>query len=148
MPDVFVPLDTTQYTDYHRALVAKGIIPQFALRYVDKNRADLKSKYADSQTFIKKFDVTDEMLADMVEAGKSEKVELNEEQYAKSKELLRTFLKAAIANDLFNTSAYFQVVNDRNDIFQEALRIINDDARYKKLLSPQPTYTSKVKTKK
>lgn len=148
MPDVFVPLDTTQYTDYHRALVAKGIIPQFALRYVDKNRADLKSKYADSQTFIKKFDVTDEMLADMVEAGKSEKVELNEEQYAKSKELLRTFLKAAIANDLFNTSAYFQVVNDRNDIFQEALRIINDDACYKKLLSPQPTYTSKVKTKK
>ena len=148
MPDIFVPLDTTQYTDYHRALVAKGIIPQFALRYVDKNRADLKSKYADSQTFIKKFDVTDEMLADMVEAGKSEKVELNEEQYAKSKELLRTFLKAAIANDLFNTSAYFQVVNDRNDIFQEALRIINDDARYKKLLSPQPTYTSKVKTKK
>ena len=115
---------------------------------MDKNRADLKSKYADSQTFIKKFDVTDEMLADMVEAGKSEKVELNEEQYAKSKELLRTFLKAAIANDLFNTSAYFQVVNDRNDIFQEALRIINDDARYKKLLSPQPTYTSKVKTKK
>ncbi len=148
MPDVFVPLDTTQYTDYHRALVAKGIIPQFALRYVDKNRADLKSKYADSQTFIKKFDVTDEMLADMVEAGKAEKVELNEEQYAKSKELLRTFLKAAIANDLYNTSAYFQVVNDRNDIFQEALRIINDDAHYKKLLSPQPTYTSKVKTKK
>ncbi len=148
MPDVFVPLDTTQYTDYHRALVAKGIIPQFALRYVDKNRAELKSKYADSQTFIKKFNVTDEMLADMVEAGKAEKVELNEEQYAKSKELLRTFLKAAIANDLYNTSAYFQVVNDRNDIFQEALRIINDDARYKKLLSPQPTYTSKVKTKK
>ncbi len=148
MPDVFVPLDTTQYTDYHRALVAKGIIPQFALRYVDKNRAELKSKYADSQTFIKKFNVTDEMLADMVEAGKAEKVELNEEQYAKSKELLRTFLKAAIANDLYNTSAYFQVVNDRNDIFQEALRIINDDARYKKLLSPQPTYISKVKTKK
>ncbi len=148
MPDVFVPLDTTQYTDYHRALVAKGIIPQFALRYVDKNRADLKAKYADAQDFIKKFDVTDAMLADMVEAGKAEKVELNEEQYAKSKELLRTFLKAAIANDLYNTSAYFQVVNTKNDIFREALDIINDNARYNKLLSPQPTYTSKVKTKK
>ncbi len=148
MPDVFVPLDTTQYTDYHRALVAKGIIPQFALRYVDKNRADLKAKYADAQDFIKKFDVTDAMLSDMVEAGKAEKVELNEEQYAKSKELLRTFLKAAIANDLYNTSAYFQVVNTKNDIFREALDIINDNARYNKLLSPQPTYTSKVKTKK
>ncbi len=148
MPDVFVPLDTTQYTDYHRSLVAKGIIPQFALRYVDKNRAELKSTYADAQSFIKKFEVTDQMLDDMVEAGKAEKVELNEEQFAKSKELLRTFVKAAIANDLYNTSAYFQIVNNKNDIFQEALRIINDDSRYKKLLSPQATYTNKVKVKK
>ena len=26
MPDFFVPIDTTQYTDYHRNLVAKGVV--------------------------------------------------------------------------------------------------------------------------
>lgn len=145
MPDVFVPLDTTQYTDYHRRLVAKGIIPQFALRYVDKNRADLKAQYPDAQKFIKEFTVTDEMLNNLVDAGKAEKVDLDKSQFAKSKEMLRTFVKAAIANDLFSTGAYFQIVNEQNDIYKEALSIINDDARYRKIISPRTEQTPEKK---
>ena len=148
MPDVFVPLDTTQYTDYHRRLVAKGIIPQFALRYVDKNRADLKAQYPDAQKFIKEFTVTDEMLNNLVDAGKAEKVDFDKSQFAKSKEMLRTFVKAAIANDLFSTGAYFQIVNEQNDIYKEALSIINDDARYHKIISPRTEQTPEQKKKK
>lgn len=148
MPDVFVPLDTTQYTDYHRRLVAKGIIPQFALRYVDKNRADLKAQYPDAQKFIKEFTVTDEMLNNLVDAGKAEKVDFDKSQFAKSKEMLRTFVKAAIANDLFSTGAYFQIVNEHNDIYKEALSIINDDARYRKIISPRTEQTPEKKKKK
>lgn len=148
MPDVFVPLDTTQYTDYHRRLVAKGIIPQFALRYVDKNRADLKAQYPDAQKFIKDFTVTDEMLNNLVDAGKAEKVDFDKSQFAKSKEMLRTFVKAAIANDLFSTGAYFQIVNEQNDIYKEALSIINDDARYRKIISPRTEQTPEKKKKK
>lgn len=148
MPDVFVPLDTTQYTDYHRRLVAKGIIPQFALRYVDKNRADLKAQYPDAQKFIKEFTVTDEMLNNLVDAGKAEKVDLDKSQFAKSKEMLRTFVKAAIANDLFSTGAYFQIVNEQNDIYKEALSIINDDARYRKIISPRTEQAPEKKKKK
>lgn len=148
MPDVFVPLDTTQYTDYHRRLVAKGIIPQFALRYVDKNRADLKAQYPDAQKFIKEFTVTDEMLNNLVDAGKAEKVDFDKSQFAKSKEMLRTFVKAAIANDLFSTGAYFQIVNEQNDIYKEALSIINDDARYHKIISPRTEQTPEKKKKK
>lgn len=148
MPDVFVPLDTTQYTDYHRRLVAKGIIPQFALRYVDKNRADLKAQYPDAQKFIKEFTVTDEMLNNLVDAGKAEKVDFDKSQFAKSKEMLRTFVKAAIANDLFSTGAYFQIVNEQNDIYKEALSIINDDVRYRKIISPRTELTPEKKKKK
>ena len=148
MPDVFVPLDTTQYTDYHRRLVAKGIIPQFALRYVDKNRADLKAQYPDAQKFIKEFTVTDEMLNNLVDAGKAEKVDFDKSQFAKSKEMLRTFVKAAIPYDLFSTGAYFQIVNEQNDIYKEALSIINDDARYRKIISPRTEQTPEKKKKK
>lgn len=148
MPDVFVPLDTTQYTDYHRRLVAKGIIPQFALRYVDKNRADLKALYPDAQKFIKEFTVTDEMLNNLVDAGKAEKVDFDKQQFNQSKEMLRTFVKAAIANDLFSTGAYFQIVNEQNDIYKEALSIINDDARYRKIISPRTGQTPEKKKKK
>lgn len=144
MPDVFVPLDTTRYTDYHRALVAKGIISLRALNYVDRNRAQLKADYPDEDSFIDRFNVSDDMLDELIEAGKKEKVEFNEEQFKTSKELIRMMMKAAIANDLFTTNAYFRIINTQNDIFNEALSIINDDARYKQLLTPKKTAKKKA----
>ncbi len=42
MPDRFVPIDTTMYSDYYRDLVAKGVINQYVLSYMDKNRNALK----------------------------------------------------------------------------------------------------------
>lgn len=136
MPDIFVPLDTTEYTDYYRKLVAKGVINQFALRYVDTNRADLKAAYPDVPTFVGQFTADDGMLDSLVAAGKEEGIEFNEEQFATSKELLRDIVKALIANDIFNNSAYFQVINRRNPIFKEALRVINDDRLYNKTIAP------------
>ena len=114
---------------------------------MDKNRADLKAQYPDAQKFIKEFTVTDEMLNNLVDAGKAEKVDFDKSQFAKSKEMLRTFVKAAIANDLFSTGAYFQIVNEQNDIYKEALSIINDDARYRKIISPRTEQTPEKKKK-
>ena len=134
MPDVFVPLDTTLNTRYYRDLVAKGVITQFALKYVDENRAMLKEKYPDVNAFVSTFAVDDAMIDNLAKAGEQEGVKKDDEQFATSKELLRDILKAVIANDLFNTSTYFQVINKRNDIFQEALKIINDEQRYEAIL--------------
>ena len=134
MPDVFVPLDTTLNTRYYRDLVAKGVITQFALKYVDENRAMLKEKYPDANAFVSTFAVDDAMIDNLAKAGEQEGVKKDDEQFATSKELLRDILKAVIANDLFNTSTYFQVINKRNDIFQEALKIINDEQRYEAIL--------------
>ena len=44
MPDVFIPVDTTKYTTYHRKLVASGIINRAAMNYEDKYRDKLKKE--------------------------------------------------------------------------------------------------------
>jgi len=49
-------------------------------------------------------------------------------------DFLFTQLKALIARDLYNSSAYFRIMNDENEIFKEAFRIINDEERYNNLL--------------
>ena len=59
MPDYFVPMDTTKYTAYHRALAAKGSIIQASLRYLDENREELVSKYRSIEEFDEKFVVDD-----------------------------------------------------------------------------------------
>jgi carboxyl-terminal processing protease len=39
-----------------------------------------------------------------------------------------------IARDLYNSSAFYRIINEENDIFQEGLEIISDDSRYEGLL--------------
>lgn len=67
MPDYFVPIDTTLYTDYHRNLVAKGVIIKLTMKYIEKHRKELLNKYKKFETFNEKFEVDDELLKTMRE---------------------------------------------------------------------------------
>ncbi len=134
MPDIFIPIDTTLYTDFHRNIVAKGVLNQYALEYVDKERKELKKQYKKVETFNEKFVVTDEMLAALLKLGETEKVEFNQEQYDKSRSLIALQLKALVARDLFDTAAYFMVINPTDKGYQKALEVIHDDAEYNRLL--------------
>jgi len=39
-----------------------------------------------------------------------------------------------IARDLYDSSAFYRIINEENDIFSEGLQIISDDLRYEGLL--------------
>lgn len=136
MPDVFVPLDTTEYTNYHRDIIAKGILPQFCIGYVDKHRTELLASYPTLADFDKNYQVTDEMMQSIIDAGVRDSVKFNEDEYNRSKNVLRTITKALIARDIYtDTSAYYIVINHINDLVKQALDIINDDRRYNEILS-------------
>ena len=139
MPDRFVPFDTTQYTKYYRSLVAKGVINTFSVNYVDKNRKQLKRQYKTEGDFCSRFSVSDDMVEELTQLGLREKVEINKEELKTSAPLIRRVLKSMIARDLWTMDAYFRVYNEENDIVQEALRIISDDALYDKVLNEGAT---------
>ena len=134
MPDYFVPIDTTLYTDYHRNLVAKGVIIKLTMKYIEKHRKELLNKYKKFETFNEKFEVDDELLKTMREMADQEKIEFNEEQYNRSKPLIMLQIKALIARDLYDMAQYFQIINDDNPSYQKALQIINNKETYNRLL--------------
>ncbi len=134
MPDIFIPLDTTLYTDFHRDMVAKGVLNQYAVEYIDKERKSLKKQYKKVEAFNEGFVVTDEMLADLLKIGEAEKVEFRQEQYEKSRLLIARQVKALIARDLFDMAAYFMVINPTDNAYKKALEIIRDDVEYNRLL--------------
>lgn len=135
MPDRFVAIDTTGYSNYYRNLVAKGVLNKFAVTYVDKNRNDLKSKYRTIENYIASFNITENHLRDLVDLGQREGVEYVDADFEKSKNVITIILKGLIARDLFDTSSYFQIVNSLNPIYNKAVEIITDDAQYSKILS-------------
>ena len=136
MPDFFVPLDTSRNTDYHYSLNRYGLINRFSMSYLDQNRKELSQKYPNINIFKDSFRVNEDMLEKLLVLAEEAKIEFKEEQYNKSKDYIALQLKANIARDLFDISAYFQIINDRNDSYLQALQIINDDQHYNQLLSP------------
>ncbi len=130
MPDVFVPIDTTQSSDYFGQLVRKGILNTFALGYVDTQREQLLAGYTTPDAFRRNFIVNEGLMKALEVEADKEGVEPDAEGLLRSKDLIGIRLKALIARDLWNTSAYWQVINADNPVdrsFQKAVETLNDD---------------------
>lgn len=126
MPDYFVPIDTTMYTDYYLALRDKGAIVQMNLKLVDAHRSEWMKKYKNFGKFNRDFEVTDVMLQDLIELGKGLGTVYDETQYKTALPLIKTQLKALIARDLWDMSEYFQVINTLNNSMKKAVELLSE----------------------
>lgn len=134
MPDVFVPIDTARYSDYHRNVVARGLVNRVAMNYLDRHREELEKAYKKPQAYKEKFEVTDEIMDELKKMAEEEKIAFKEEEYDRSLPLMQLQIKALIARDLYDMAEYFYIINDVNDSYQEALRILGDEERYCKII--------------
>lgn len=133
MPDVFVPLDTMEVTDYFTALVRSGNLNTFALEYVDKNRDELLVKYDTFEKFKTGFDLDKAFMDEFFEYVENEREEddeelvFNEEEYKTSENLLKLRMKAVLAQDIWGYSEFYQIYNESNEILQKAIEVIESD---------------------
>ena len=128
MPDYFVPLDTTQYTKFHRQLAAKSVIINANLRYVDNHRKQLRKQYPTFESFKNGFVVPQKLVDDIVAEAEKEKVKpKDDEELQLTIPRLKLQLKALIARDLWDMSEYFAIINEGSDIVNKALEIIEKE---------------------
>jgi carboxyl-terminal processing protease len=128
MPDIFVPLDTSMGSKYYDEIRRNGILNDFSLSYVDENRASLVKSYADVEAFNAQFKITDEFLNKFVAYAEKKNVKREDVGLKTSDKLIRTQIKALIARDLWNTNAYYYIINDVNPFFTRALKAFEDDS--------------------
>lgn len=129
MPDVFVPIDTTYSSAWFGQLVRKGITNTAAINYVDRNREALLRQYKDVEAFRAGFTVGPDLTEALAKLAEEAKIEPDSAGMARSKPLVDLRLKALIARDLWNTSAYWQVINTNNPVdasYDKALQVIRD----------------------
>lgn len=137
-PDVFVPLDTTFYSDYYRDLNAKGLINQFAIRYTDTNRKKIKAEYKDANAFEQRFNITQAMINELVEMAKKEGIEPKPEMLKRSEPTIKNVIKAIIARDVYgDDNLFYRILNSNNDIYKAALKLITTDEYDAKLKRPE-----------
>lgn len=129
-PDVFVALDTTMSSALLGQLVRKGILNTVALDHVDRNRSKLMQQFPGVPAFARDFSVDDNLRNALQTAAAKEGIEHNPEEYTRSAGLIELRLKALIARDLWDTSAYWEIINANNPVdrsYQRALEVLADD---------------------
>jgi carboxyl-terminal processing protease len=136
MPDIFVPWDSTQFTEYYSNLVRKGVFNRYTLDYVNLNRASLINEYTDFNKFKHSFEVNDKMMKEFLNIAEAEDVIFNEQQYASSEEFIRYQVKALIARNLWGMNHYYEVISEIDDTLLKAIEIIKSEKMFSEAFVP------------
>lgn len=136
MPDIFVPWDSTQFTEYYSNLVRKGVFNRYTLDYVNLNRASLINEYTDFNKFKHSFEVNDKMMKEFLNIAEAEDVIFNEQQYASSEEFIRHQVKALIARNLWGMNHYYEVISEIDDTLLKAIEIIKSEKMFSEAFVP------------
>ena len=123
MPDIFVPLDTTKFTKYHRELSAKGIIINVNLKYAANNRKALLKKYKSFEDFEQNYEAPQALIDEIYAEGDKQKVKRPDTpaELQLATDGVRRTLKALMARDLWTMTEYFRIVNAHSETVNCAL---------------------------
>jgi len=123
MPDYFVPLDTSLYSPYLNELLKANAVFEYSFGYANKNKNSLEKMGIES--FLTSFVVTDQMLNDLVKTGQQRKVKPNYADLKERKKLFQLQVKAQIARKIWGNDGLYPVLNETNEVFQQALKLFD-----------------------
>lgn len=126
MPDFFVPLDTTQFTSFHRNLMAKNFIVNTNLKYMDKHGKQLRREYKTFDDFNARYEIPQSVIDKMLKDAEEQNVKPKDDaELQTTLPRLRMQLKALVARDIWTMTEYFRITNEQNHIVQRALAVLD-----------------------
>ena len=128
MPDIFVPLDTMEYSEYYKKLSRSGTINSFSLDYVNKNRVRLNETYGDVDAFIANFKMDQKVMDEFFKyaTDMDSSLVFVQADYAVSEDLLKHRIKAMVAENLWGFGAFYKIFNVKNEVFMKAYESLSD----------------------
>lgn len=133
-PDIFIPIDTTYYSDYYRDLIRTSTLTNFMLSYTDRNRSQLTRKYRNFDTFRREFEIDGATIGELRAAGEKNGVSFDQGQYDVSAKEIKTVMKALVARDLWDMNEYFRIILEDDYALRKAVEVLNDLPLYETLL--------------
>ncbi len=136
-PDIFVAKDTLMNSKYLFELYSKNIIREYALRYANENQRRLEKQ--PFKEYLKSFQVSDAMLAELVKDASKAGIKPNEKELNLSKSLITSQTKAIIGRYVWGrkqknglNNEVFQVLNPSDNVYQHAVQLFSQAAQLEK----------------
>lgn len=134
MPDIFMPVDTTNTTKLFTDLVRKNVFNSYCIDYVLANRDNINKDYPKFEKYNKNFEVDDAMIGEFKKIAESKGVTWNDEQFERSEKWIKLRIKGMIAQDVWNIDKFYQVVAGDDKMIQKAAEVLNSKKEYEKIL--------------
>jgi carboxyl-terminal processing protease len=126
MPDIFVPADTTYYSDYFSVLIRKNILLDFMNSLSDSRRSEWQKRYTDFDNFLSNFVVEERIFQDLFSYAKEKGIPVDISGAERSKDIIALNIKALVARTLFGMTGYYRVINSQDDeAFDKALLYVS-----------------------
>ena len=122
VPDYFVPLDTAGNSSILTRIFNTSSIHEFTFEYARINEKELLEMGLEN--FITTYEVSEGTLEDLLIKAKSNGVTIDRGQYNSSKNLLKTYVKAFIARNIWENDGFYPVLNEQDEIVQTAKSLI------------------------
>ncbi len=112
IPDIFVPIDTSNYSKYYVQLMRKGLPYRFAFDYVDNNRKGLAviSDYKALEANLLQKNILKEFVRYVAKQG----VAQNDKDLRISGPAIENIVIACIARNVFDDKGYYPILNQRD----------------------------------
>ncbi|QCK13413.1 S41 family peptidase [Mangrovivirga cuniculi] len=122
MPDVFVPLDTTNTAEVLNNLIYKNILSSYVISYLEENRAEIKKMGLGK--FINDYEVSDKMINELIIKAQNSEMEVKDAEVIEASDLIKLHIKAQIGRNIWRGDGYYPVINQMNESLQTALKLL------------------------
>ncbi|MGV8134919.1 MAG: S41 family peptidase [Mangrovibacterium sp.] len=133
MPDYFVPIDTSGYSDYYSRIVGKALVYNFALDYSDKNRKELKK--LNTSTILEEYLTTQNILDQFVDYADKQGVKRDQKGLNTSGKIIKTQIMAYIARNILGEEGFFPIIKEIDETLLKTIEISSSEEQIKKLLA-------------
>lgn len=120
-------------TKYTSQLLRKNLFYQFVLGYLDKNGKMIQSKYPNFESFKKSYNIDDKMFNDFISYGKSQGVDIVDDELKKDTEYIRARLKAQIARSYWRNEGWYPILLELDPQFIKAISLFPEAVKLTKL---------------
>ena len=143
MPDIFVPVDTTDMTPYLREVIGRNILYRFTLDYSDRHRAQL-NKIASLDELDRFFAGDPDLLGQFVRYAEKSGIKPKPSQIERSKAIILAQIKAYVGrNTPLEENAFYHNIQSIDNVIVKSLETLSDPS--KSLTSPDEKGTAERK---
>jgi len=119
MPDVFVPMDTTFFSNYYSRFINLGLSQRFAFYYTDIHRNELE-QFSKTEEFLEYLDYPG-LKKEIIDFAESKGLKYNPSEFSISEKVILTNVKAFITRNVIDNKGFYPIISETDEIFSVAV---------------------------